>query len=236
VADRWRSIAPPPGSVSARSPWTWTGDELLVWPDGAVGEAVAPAAYDPATDRWRDLPTPPVASRQEAASVWTGGEWLLWGGADGRTSFRDGAAYDPATGAWRVLPASPLSPRRAGGVWTGGELLVAAGSTGGDPVTGNGAFAHGDGAAYDPATDEWRRIADGPAHPGFEAVWTGERLLLFAKGAMFVYDSATDRWSDGCCDGTPAAVAAAPVWTGEEALLVGSAESGRGGIAFRPAS
>jgi len=237
TADAWRRIAAAPRPVDDRSPWAWTGSELMIWPpnDEGAGSAAAPIAYDPGTDRWRLLPAPPLASRAEAASVWTGTEWLVWGGDDGDTAYADGAAYDPTTEEWRTLAAAPLSPRRARGVWTGSELLVAAGSTGGEPVTGNGALAHADGAAYDPAADAWRPIADGPAHPGFEPVWTGTRLLLFAKGGVVAYDPATDRWADGCCSDPRYGATSTPVWTGDEALLIGSVDAVTGGVAFRPA-
>mgnify|MGYP003350528914 CR=1 FL=1 len=78
---------------------------------------------------------------------------------------------------------SPLDARRTKGVWTGKEMIVDAGAVGGDEVTGNGEFAFADGAAYNPATDTWRSIKDGPAHPGFVPIWTGTYMVLFAKGS-----------------------------------------------------
>ncbi len=136
---------------------------------------------------------------------------------------------------WRLLAPSSLTARRASGAWTGTEVLIAAGSSGGDPVTGNGAFAHDDGAAYDPATDTWRPIAEGPAHPGFEPVWTGRLLLQFAKGGAHAYDPTTDRWLDCCGSAGPdAGVGGSPVWTGTTALLIGSAAPGVGGAALTP--
>ena len=149
---------------------------------------ITPIAYDPATDSWRELAAPPIERRQQAASVWTGTEWIVWGGTTGDKEFDDGAAYDPTSDTWRPLPDSPLSPRRVRGAWTGTELIVVAGSTGGEPVTGNGEFAHADGAAYDPATDTWRSLTSGPAHPGFVPMWTGSQMIMIAKGAASVYD------------------------------------------------
>jgi hypothetical protein len=231
--NRWRVTATPPGSVNDRSPWVWDGTELLVWPWDAGGSTVAPLAYDPASDAWRELAEPPVQRRQQAASVWTGTEWLIWGGTDSGVEVGDGVAYNPSSNSWRVMADSPLSARRVRGAWTGTEMIVAAGSSGGDPVTGNGELAHGDGAAYDPATDTWRPIADGPAHPGFEPVWTGRELLMFAKGGVVSYDPTADRWSDNCC-GTSGGVGGTPVWTGTAALLIGSDDPSTGGVAYKP--
>jgi hypothetical protein len=96
-------------------------------------------------------------------------------------------------------------------------------------VTGNGELALADGAAYDPTTDSWRIIAQGPAHPGFVPIWTGTYMVLFAKGSGVVYDPARDSWT-GCCDergpfGTP-------VWTGSVILVLGGGDPGTGGAAF----
>ena len=238
ATDGWRIIASPPvGFVSDRSPAVWTGRELLVWPWDGGGSTmrITPIAYDPATDSWRELAEPPIERRQQAASVWTGTEWIVWGGTTGDKEFDDGAAYDPATDTWRALADSPLSPRRVRGAWTGTELIVLAGSTGGEPLTGNGEFAHADGAAYDPATDTWRALTSGPAHPGFEPMWTGSQMIMIAKGFAFVYDVAADRWIDPCCLGDAGtAGVSTPVWTGSAVLLLGSNTPGIGGAMLTP--
>jgi hypothetical protein len=219
--DAWSDEpAVPAGTVTDRSPAVFTGSELLVWPDGTP----SPFAFDPATGQWRNLPTPPIDARQSGASVWTGSEWLLWGGRSEQGEVADGAAYDPATDSWRALARSPLSARRVRAVWTGTEMLVFAGSRGGDPVTGNGELALDDGAAYSPASDSWRPMPSGLTHPGFMPVWTGQYLLMFAKGCAVGYDVATDKWIDGGCGGS-----GTPMWTGSVALLIGD-----GAVTFDP--
>ncbi|HEY5874683.1 MAG TPA: hypothetical protein VIT64_05255, partial [Ilumatobacteraceae bacterium] len=237
--DTWRYTASPPiGFVSDRSPAVWTGHELLVWPwdGGGPTMPITPIAYDPITDTWRELPQPPVERRQRAASVWTGTEWVVWGGTTGELELADGAAYDPDTDTWRVIAEAPLSARRVRSVWTGSEMIVQAGSSGGDRVTGNGEFAHADGAAYDPATDTWRQLISGAAHPGNVPVWTGRFVLVFAKGGAAVYDVAADRWLDGdCCPGSaPGGGVGTPVWAGTQALLLGSDAPDVGGATFTP--
>jgi hypothetical protein len=57
-----------------------------------------------------------------------------------------------------------------------------------------------EGAAYDPASDSWRRIADAPVPIGVydTAAWVGD-VALFATQftqRLLAYDPATDRWSE----------------------------------------
>lgn len=218
--------------VDATVPWVWTGTDLLVWPTAfQVSPAPPPIAFDPFTGESRPLAEIPLESRANAASIWTGSEWIVWGGSRGTTSFNDGAAYDPTTDTWRVLADSPLSARSAPAVWTGTEMIVTAGY-GGDSGS---PYALGDGAAYDPTTDTWRAIAPGPAHPGFTPVWTGELLILFAKGGAIWYDPDIDRWATGeFVWGDVAHLDHSPVWTGEVVLLLGSYDGSTGGATFTP--
>jgi len=83
-------------------------------------------------------------------------------------------AIRPA-GSWERLPDPPLTPReQATGAWTGREALVFGGSDA--PPTPPGASGESaprpkalrDGAAFDPRTHSWRRIA--PAPIGIEPV------------------------------------------------------------------
>ncbi len=93
-------------------------------------------------------------------------------------------------GTWQKLPEAPLSPRKTPSVvWTGTEFIVWGGSDG---------APHGlsDGAAYDPATGRWRTIAPAPtAHPGANAVWVGDRMVVLAGMGGQAYDPVVDTWS-----------------------------------------
>ena len=110
---------------------------------------------------------------------------------------------------------SPLGPRSAPvSAWTGTELLVWSGipstsdacgtDEGGGPLCGEPAVF--DGAAYNPATDTWRTIAEGPVPAGGaptqvipEGVWTGSELVVWGGWASPIaaaYDPVTDRWRD----------------------------------------
>ena len=105
-------------------------------------------------------------------------------------------------------------------------MIVAAGASGPDGAP----LALADGAAYNPRTDSWRLLANGPAHPGFAPIWTGHVLLSFFKRFEFSYDPVTDMWIEGPAN-EHAGLSPTPVWTGNDALVLGGAD-GIGGAAF----
>ena len=266
ATNRWRKLPPPPGAGRSLHAVAWTGTELIVWGGRRPGDYGADgAAYDPAADAWRPLPAAPIDGRWAATVVWTGKEVIIWGGNGGRptdqalarregydTDRGDGAAYDPATNRWRALAPSPLSPRIAAGVWTGNELLIVAGSRddegGGSPVS--------DAAAYDPATDTWRRLTSPrpPAGGRYQGpkLWTGHELLVAGdhngRARWEAYQPTTDTWrvlpSPPRVDNHGPSAA----WTGREMLLWGAvyncnpfadcttATTGQAGLRYTPAS
>ena len=123
---------------------------------------------------WR--PIAPVPDDIELATqpppIWTG-EIAIF------SAFRAGkpahAAYAPATDAWSAIPDPPGGPRvGSADAWTGAELVV----WGGQARSGNESVASG--AAYDPKTQQWRRIKDAPfARSWAVAVKTGRELLVW---------------------------------------------------------
>ncbi len=179
------------------------------------------------------LPPAPIPAHNGSTLVWTGTELIVWGGiADDQpccSDSQDGAAFDPAAGTWRQIAPPPdgvrsgtlLSPagvRTGEGVssavvlWTGTEMLVWGDGT---PDTAS--------AAYDPANDTWRLIAD-PPNPGSAAFWIGEAAVFLGDPSLssssFAYDQATDEWrplADGPW-GLPA------VWTGTTIITVTDTE------------
>jgi hypothetical protein len=170
----------------------WCGQS---WPTEIADEG-AGAAYDPVTDSWRKLPMPPISRRAGQVATFTGSEMLIWGG-DRNGHQIDGAAYNPEKNSWRPLPPSPLvSSAGVIGAWTGKEWLLVQAGWPEAPQR-----ASGQGAAYDPATNSWRRIADARLRPAWAAaaVWTGVSLVIIsfsddgASGGQ--YDPAANRWS-----------------------------------------
>ena len=222
------------GAEVVEVPYQVVGDEDGL-PAGGSSEThyTDGAAYHPATDSWRSLAVFPLQGRAATATAWTGEELIIWGGVAAlssgpRPALGDGAAYDPDTDTWRILPPAPLAARGgAVAVWTGQELIVFGGTAEAD--TGGGAppdlIAFNDGAAYNPTSNTWRRIADGPAQhaaPGFDplaAVWTGERMLVWMGQQAAAYDPTTDRWEQlPAWPGQSHQVSPEAVWTGSELL------------------
>jgi hypothetical protein len=220
----WQPMAAAPITSRTR---TWSSfvasdRELYVWgaanADGSV--AADGAAYDPVADRWRLLPAAPISGRAFASAVWSGSELILWGGtttpAGNSGALGDGAAYNPKTDTWRVLPRSPLSAGVTSGTWSGREVLYGPTRSG----NANGMFASTTAAAYDPATDSWRRLDLGIGHPGFLSGWDGEHLLLFAKGGGIAVDVHTGAFAE-VADDLSIPTNGAIVSTGDRVLVLG---------------
>lgn len=195
----WRRIAPPPIPPAAGMAAAWTGRQLVVW-GGGSGRASederanwhpsgAGAAYDPATNRWVVLPPAPIPARLGATAVWSGREVLIWGGAAGDAEFfGDGAAYDPATRRWRVLPPAPIGARTDHeATWTGREMFLWGGIQRCCPIDSE--LHDPAAAAYDPATNQWRRAADVPAPWSGDdgtavTLAEGDRPLIWRRGRL----------------------------------------------------
>ena len=170
--------------------------------------------------------------------AFTGEEYVVWSGEAGAndTSQRaDGFAVDVDTGEVRPIPVAPIDPRSgATGVWTGTELIVCCGTGQAD---GYGADTRS-AAAWNPSTNEWRRLAAPPASIARSyptSVWTGELMVVIATGpAAATYDPSTDKWTEI----TPPPIGGRlpeSVWTGEEIIVwdsrYGSGASGADDIA-----
>jgi hypothetical protein len=109
-------------------------------------------------------------------------------------------------GLWRELPTPPLSPRgEARMVWTGHEVIVLGGTTEVCPPTADcgpspaGASPR-DGAAYDPSTNTWRRIAPPPVDPTGAQLAVANGVVVLEdysvqRSRWFTYDPDRDRWS-----------------------------------------
>jgi hypothetical protein len=114
-----------------------------------------------------------------------------------------GDQVDPApAGGWTRLPDPPISPR-TGGIagWTGSEAIFLGGEI--DNLCHPNASCtrpsvYGrDGAAYDPASDSWRRIARAPVPVGnyTPRAMVGDNLVIVADNRTWhAYDASEDRW------------------------------------------
>jgi hypothetical protein len=87
-----------------------------------------------------------------------------------------GAAQYPA--GWQALPQPPITDRSGPSViWSGREVFLIGGSS---PTKNFDAVDHRtDGAAFDPATGRWRKLAAMPVRLwGLGSVWTGSQVVV----------------------------------------------------------
>jgi hypothetical protein len=120
-------------------------------------------------------------------------------------------APDEGSG-WVSTPPSPLSPRYgAHAFWVDGRVVIVGGFAS-DPCPPNADCALPaeaplrDGATFDPATGEWRPIAEAPAPVGWaSAAVVGDRVYLWVqemegvprtRRAFLAYDAVGDRWEE----------------------------------------
>ena len=182
----------------------WTGTELIVWGGIADDQPCCSnsqdgAAFDPATGTWRQIAPPPDGV--SGVVLWTGTEMLVW--SDG-TPDTVSAAYDPANDSWRLI-ANPPAPGSVA-FWIGDAAVLLR-----DPDVDNDGYVDSLSSpsfAYDPATDAWRRLADGPwglpvsfvSGGSTSAVWTGTTIITMTETdpddsiLLNGYDPATDTW------------------------------------------
>lgn len=111
----------------------------------------------------------------------------------------EGPAAPPA--GWREILGSPLGPRTSAlGLWTGREVLLIGGSD--EPACPPNADCApdptplSDGAAVDPGTGHWRRIADAPVPVlgGDGVVVGGTAYILTRSAGLLAYRVEQDRW------------------------------------------
>lgn len=139
---------------------------------------------------------------------------------------------------WSQLPPAPVEPRDSASLaWTGHELVVWGGivddHAGGRPI--------GDGAAFNPTSNQWRRLASAAnLEPRWNAVtlWTGTEVLVIGGAAGETgpardgaYDPTADRWR--VLPPRPSGLTGtlSGVWDGQEALVM---SANRQAAAYNP--
>lgn len=144
------------------------------------------------------------------------------------------------TGVWRRLPQAPIAVNgRPLSVWAGDKLIV----FGRGPLTSP--WSTNVAAAYDTATNSWRRLTPPPGDKGnyegrYFAVWTGTELLVWGPTIRDAFNPATNRWRKlspsplGSDFRGPAGIV---VWTGREMIGWGGGCCGdawSNGAAYNP--
>ena len=212
-----------------------TADEVLVLA-GATAETstVEGARLNLATKRWRGMRRAPLAWRSDYSAVWTGREVIVWGGVGVWTPLTpDGARYRPTANVWRSLRRAPIRARFGhSAVWTGKQMVI----WGGRAAEESGQPPRGlrDGAAYDPRSTQWRRIARAPLSGASAqtAVWTGEEVIVLAGARAAAYDPDRNRWRRMAPAPLPAGSTQTAVWTRKEMVVWDGAR----GAAYAPAA
>jgi hypothetical protein len=189
------SVAPlPPAPISSRiaPAAVWTGSEMVIWGGSTLVEpsGTAPlddgAAFDLASGVWRPIAPAPISTGSDAARVWTGTEMIIWGGSNIGESSSSGAAYHPSSDTWRTLPDAPIDPvARASALWTGQEVIFLNGAR---PNDSGSLEPTAQAAAYNPSTNQWRRLAEPPGTalgPYPQAVWIGGSILTILDAPNF---------------------------------------------------
>lgn len=207
----WTAMPPLPSDIPYKplvpGRTVWTGSEMIVWGSYNGGDGVA---FAPATNTWRYIPPSLLSPRKSFAMVWapTAGKVVIFGGEGAQ----DGALYDPA-GSWAPMKAPPpafTAQYGSAAVWstTTGEVLFFGGQAAGGALDATA-------AAYDPAADRWRMIAQSPlsARDAHGAVWSGDRMVVFGgyysggaadKASYATYDPVTDTWGPETFSSLPA--------------------------------
>ena len=132
---------------------------------------------------------------------------------------------------WTWQPVGPL-PGRQGhvAVWTGREIVYWGGDRPGRPAQG---------AAYDPKTQQWRRISRSPLSNRTDAAaaWTGREVVVYGgvngagpRSDGAAYDPAADQWRSITAGPLSARVPLVWAWTGTELLIVARAVGFSDGI------
>lgn len=237
--DVWRLLPPRPvndcgGDVA------WVSGKMFVRAGGSgpfSPSSNVASLYDPVTDRWTSVPAAPVAPRQASAVTVDEGRVFVWGGSDFNGAASDGAIYDVAENVWEPVGRAPISTRYgSGAVWTEKEFIVWSGM---HPTKTNPRRIVRDGAAYEPATQTWRRIATAPTSLASPMVWVGDEVITWWAGSEYEpkasclgYRPEDDTWRLVPDDG--AAPQGPGVWTGTELYVWAPRGPGHDVAVYRP--
>ena len=166
----------------------WTGRELVVWGGGTgnpmKGTHVAHgdgARFDVKTNTWQALPPSPLSPRVWPEAVWDGSRVVILGGESAEE-----LVGDPSN---EVQPSVQCDESGSG--------LTSSGSCGMEmTVTDDSTTSttYHDGAAFDPATNEWAPIASAPSARRRLPFLIGDRLAARKGSVLSLYDTERDKW------------------------------------------
>ncbi|MGZ4302510.1 MAG: hypothetical protein ACXVE0_12975 [Gaiellaceae bacterium] len=150
------------------------------------------------------------------------------------TAPRGLTATPPLAGTWRRLPGAPIAAHWAVSAWTGRQMLIFGRAQPTPPWSVDAA------AAYDPATDTWRRLAPFPGPTGnyegrYWAIWTGKEMVVFGPFDFQAFNPLTNHWRRLPNNAAPPG--GIVVWTGRELIGWGGgccSDASSEGAAYNP--
>jgi len=219
--DKWLPV-PSGAPVSVDHTAIWNGSSMIVWGDGLLNSG---GRYTPITDIWTDISsTNAPQARTSHTAVWTGSEMIVWGGIAFNVELNTGGNFNSATDTWSATSTvnAPFGRRNHVAVWTGTEMIIWAGAY----TDGVAVQFTNTGARYNPVTDTWAAMstvnAPSGAYPYYNAVWTGDEMLVWNGSSGGRYNPLTDTWSSISTVNAPAPRSEfTVVWTGTEMVVWG---------------
>jgi N-acetylneuraminic acid mutarotase len=208
----------------------WADDRALVvgqslYVDANSDYSPSIVSFDPGTSEWSEVTVFPEA-RQVVGTVVSLGDRLLFVGGDQNGPSDQVWMYSIGENEWRHLDQAPIQEvEETRGVWTGTEAIFVGGYS-------EETHVH---HAYDPASDQWRELAD----PGVGWIeyhdlhWTGDMVIVAPMHiytgevgvhnslTWLVYDPATDMWSQTSENPGQPPIRGAVSWSGSELLSWG---------------
>jgi large repetitive protein len=171
LADHWIIGPAMPSDRLRGSSGTVVHDGLIYWISGNTNGHVGPVTdmvdvYDPGTGGFTplaEIPNPRdhfFATEYQGKIYVIGGRWSVVEQGAFEPTIPEIDVYDIAADTWQTLPATAnLNPPRAAAATdrVGNEIIIAGGeSSAQDP------WAHVEAQAFNPATGQWRNLADMP--------------------------------------------------------------------------
>lgn len=205
-AGTWSGVADYPIAISDNAAADYQGKVYSVGGQEDFNYGVKDAfVFDPVAGSWSRLPDLP-RGRQAPSAAFLGGKLYVVDGWSESDFGYDAVAvpetdiYDPATGQWSSGPKIPSAAGAAGSAVLDDRLYVVGGCPGPDQCGSNKVFR------FDPAANEWTRMADYPESVAWTSCGAIEELVYCAGGTLegwpprstrsaYVYNPRVDTWT-----------------------------------------